>query len=667
EIAAPRVWERRVGLLFAGTGLVLFGLMGVLGLVMRLTQATVLDVGPDWFYRLMTLHGAGMLVGVLLAMMGAAWYALRGTVPLGLERMLVSYALIVLGAVLAVVATLVGGFATGWTFLPPLPFYPAGQWHTWATATWLVAMLLVGTGFFVFCADLLATTTGAYGGLSRTLGIPFLRGKEETAPPPQAIALTVVAIDGLLASAVGATIVLGLLTRTYDSKVAFDVLWAKNFVYYFGHEVMNLVIYLAAAAVYVILPRYAGRPWKTTKAIVGGWLTSLVFLVTAYSHHLYMDFAQPLWWQVVAEISSYGAGIPVAVVTIYTGTMLVFGSRYRWTLASSLLYLGFAGWAIGGTGAVIDSLIPVNFRFHNTLWVVAHFHTYMLLCVVFWALAFVAHLLEQASGQTAEPRRTRRALVLMLVGGYGLTGTWFLEGVLGVPRRYQLQPTGTAGYSLAASIFVMLFALGFLACCVELVRLARAWRSPWVEAETVSAWSGARFPTRRRLHPEPPPPEEPLPARHPVGLPLQTGMHVALAVAACVVGLLAYFPQVIDASEANTRWHHLDHASQFLLGGLVALVVGCLPAVSRRLGERPGLGLAAVLAGSTAMLLLMAPRFYEPLERHSLLHALYHVLMAVLGFVAGLGATRLGTVVGRLAFVLTVLMTFWFAGGMTGG
>ncbi|HEY6055566.1 MAG TPA: cbb3-type cytochrome c oxidase subunit I, partial [Gaiellaceae bacterium] len=581
--------------------------------------------------------------------------------------MLASYSLIVLGALLAVVATLVGGFAAGWTFLPPLPFYPAGQWHTWATAVWLVAMLLVGTGFFVFCADVLATTTGAYGGLVRTLGIHFLRGKEETAPPPQAIALTVVAIDGLLSSAVGAAVVLGLLTRTYDSKVAFDTLWAKNFVYYFGHEFFNLVIYLAAAAVYVILPRYAGRPWKTSKAIVGGWLTSLVFLVTAYSHHLYMDFVQPIWWQVVAEISSYGAGIPVAVVTIYTGTMLVFGSRYRWTLASSLLYLGFAGWAIGGTGAVIDSVIPANFRFHNTLWVVAHFHTYLLMCVVFWALAFVAHLLEQASGRTAEPRRARAAIALMLVGGYGFTGTWFLEGVLGVPRRYQLQPVGTAGYSLAGSIFVMLFALGFLACCVELLRLARAWRAPWVEAETVSAWSGGRYRTRRRLQPSPPPPEEPLPVRHPVGLPLQTGPQLAFGAAACVVGLFAYFPQVISASEAGTRWHHLDHAAQFLFGGMIALVLACLPRVSQRLGERPGLGLAAVLGSSSVMLLLMVPRFYEPLESHSALHALFHVAMAALGFVAGVGATRLGTVTGRLSFVLAVAMTLWFAGGMTGG
>ena len=51
--------ERRVGLLFAATGIVLILLMGVLGLIMRLTQATVIDLSPAWFYRLMTLHGDG--------------------------------------------------------------------------------------------------------------------------------------------------------------------------------------------------------------------------------------------------------------------------------------------------------------------------------------------------------------------------------------------------------------------------------------------------------------------------------------------------------------------------------------------------------------------------------------------------------------------------------
>ena len=52
-------------------------------------------------------------------------------------------------------------------------------------------------------------------------------------------------------------------------------------------------IYLAAAAIYVLVPRYAGRPYETTKVFVAGWMGSLVFIATAYSHHLYMDFVQP--------------------------------------------------------------------------------------------------------------------------------------------------------------------------------------------------------------------------------------------------------------------------------------------------------------------------------------------------------------------------------------
>ncbi len=49
---------------------------------MRLTQATVISLSPAWFYRLLTLHGAGMITGALLAMMGALWYVLHATVPL---------------------------------------------------------------------------------------------------------------------------------------------------------------------------------------------------------------------------------------------------------------------------------------------------------------------------------------------------------------------------------------------------------------------------------------------------------------------------------------------------------------------------------------------------------------------------------------------------------
>ena len=659
--------ERRVGLLFAVTGIGLVAVMGVLGLLMRLTQATVIGLSPAWFYRLMTLHGGGMITGTLLAMMGALWYVLHESVPLRVGRMLASYALIVAGALGVLVATLVGGFGAGWTFLPPLPFYPAGQWPVWSESLFFVGLLLVGGGFFVYCLDVLEQTTTRYGGLVRTLGWQFLRGREDEAPPPQAIAATVVAIDGLLSMAAGTAILLGLLGRTYDAKVGVDALVAKNLVYFFGHSIANLVIYLAAGAVYVLLPRYAGRPYQTTKVFVAGWGGSLVFIATAYSHHLYMDFVQPTWAQVVSETASYAAVIPVAVITIYSMTMLVWGSAYRWTLASTLLYVGLAGWAIGGTGAVIDSIIPINFRLHNTVWVVAHFHTYLMLTVVLWVLAFLAHLLERDADRTSSRAARAWTIGLLLVGGYGLTGTWFVEGVLGVPRRYAIQPPGTSGYSLVGSIFALLFALGFAACLAQLAPLARAaWqRRHYVLVEHLDTWTGTRYQGRaRRGEDGPPAVDAPPPARR--GVPLASPAQLGLGLAVCVVALASFFPQVVHASETSIRYHHLDHAGHFLFGVMLGLLLGSAPAVSSRLGDRPTLGLVAVIVAPAVMMLLMVPRFYEPLERHPFEHALFHLAMAAFGLITGLGATRLGLVAGRLAAFLSVGMALMFAAAMKG-
>ena len=118
--------ERRAGFMFGLTGIALVAAMGVLGLLMRFTQADETGLSPAWFYRLMTLHGVGMITGALLVMMGALWYVLHPVVPLRPGRMYASYTLVVGGAVAVLVATLVGGFGAGWTFLPPLPFSPGG-------------------------------------------------------------------------------------------------------------------------------------------------------------------------------------------------------------------------------------------------------------------------------------------------------------------------------------------------------------------------------------------------------------------------------------------------------------------------------------------------------------------------------------------------------------
>jgi cytochrome c oxidase subunit 1 len=655
ELGPDGSQDRLVVWLYLGSGVALIALMGILGLVMRLTQGEVLDLSPSWFYRAMTLHGAGMLTGALLAMMGGLWLALRPGVALDVRRALGALAGILLGAVAVLIAVLVGGFATGWTFLYPLPFHAVGQWSLWATVLFLVGMLLVGVGFVVYCVDVLQKVTAAHGGLAGSLGLPVLRGRE--GPPPQAIAATVVAIAGLLASAVGTTVLMALLVRAIDADTAIDPLWAKNTTYFFGHTVANLIIYLGAGLVYVLIPRFAGRPWRTSAPIVVGWLATLVLVLTAYSHHLYMDLVQPGALQYMAAISSFGAALPVAVVTIFTAMMLVWGSAYRWTLASALLYLGFVGWAIGGTGAVIDSIVPVNFRLHNTLWVPGHFHTYLMLGIVFWALALVVHLLERAAGRPAGRRRARVATAALLVGGYGLVATWYLSGALGVPRRYAVHPVGTDGYALAGAVLALVFAAGFLVLLAEAAALGRdalaARRALLAAGDGRAAGPEAVLGGGPGLAPEP---------------VLATRGQLAGAIALAVAAIAVFLPAVTEVAELDARRHHFQHAGEFLFGLLIGLVIASLPGVLSRVGRSRWIGdvglLAAVLAPA-GMLLMMPPAVYEALEGHAARHALYHVGIAATGLVAGLGCGALGRLTGRLMAVAALGMAVVYAVGVS--
>jgi hypothetical protein len=298
----------------------------------------------------------------------------------------------------------------------------------------------------------------------------------------------------------------------------------------------------------------------------------------------------------------------------------------------------------------------------------AHFHTYLLLAVIVWALAFLAHLLERAAGRTAAKMRSALAVGLMLVGGYGLVGVWYVSGVLGVPRRYAVHPPGTEGYSLAGSIFTIVFALGFLLLLAELVALGReAWgRHRWRAVGRTDTWTGRRYHGRERRSDVAEDAEAPPAKAPPRGRVLSSPPQLAVAVAVAVVAAVSFFPQATDAAEASTRWHHLQHSGQFLLGALAALVLASLAKrTRRRTGRGADVALATALAAPVAMLLIMVPSVYDSLEGSGL-HPLYHLGVFALGLVAGVAVAALGLVTGRLLLVLSIGMGLMYAAGVGG-
>ncbi|MGH2391856.1 MAG: cbb3-type cytochrome c oxidase subunit I [Chloroflexota bacterium] len=461
---------RRVTLLYLATVVVLFLVMGLLGLTMRSQQAGILTLSSQQFYAVLTLHGTGMVTAALLGTMAALWFVLQPTLPLDPLPMLVTYWIAMAGVLCVAISTLWGGFAPGWTFLYPLPFY--GWWPAWSTALFLLGDLLVGFAFGLFCLVVLIEAIRTYGGLSRALALPMLwrkgdgHGTPEGMPPPPVLIATISAIQGVIIAGSGTVIGLGLLGHLANAGVGLDPLWAKNITYFFGHSIANIAIYLAAGMVYAVMPRYAHREWPTTRPVVIALIMILVFVLPAYFHHLYMDFVQPLALDVAGEGITYAAVAGSLIVTIFGALLLVWRSNFRWTLGSVLIYAGFSGWLIGGIAAVLDVLIPFNFRLHNTLWVVGHFHSYYLLGIMLFLFGFLTHLLEEAAGEESSPRVRMLVPGAILVGGWGLLGIWLLGGLLSLPRRYFIQPPGgeTLARFAVGSVFILIAGLlGLLA------------------------------------------------------------------------------------------------------------------------------------------------------------------------------------------------------------
>ena len=475
----------RASMAYMVAGLGGFLLMGLLGLLMRLDQGGLVVIPPTWFYRLMTLHGAGMVASILLAGLGGLAAAVSATTRLSARALWIALVVYLLGTGFVDLATLIGGFGAGWTVLYPLPEHGL-VWTLDAALAMYIGYLFVALGLLLFCVHMLYALATSHGGLTKVLALRYLfsggrDGRDALPRPPELIA-AVISIDGIVAAASGAVYLIPLFAQAAGVVESVNALFAKNAVLLFGHTMANLSIYVTAGLVYAALPAFTGRAWRTTWPVVFAWDLIIILMLINYSHHLYADFAQPLGLQLLAEIASYAVALPSFIVTIIGALALIYRSGMRWTVAPILLAIGVWGWVFGGLGAVLDATIPVNQVMHNTMWVPAHFHTYYLLGAVAFAWGYLFYMVRELSDR-GDTRASRMAAWLYGIGGAGFIFMFFVAGANSVPRRYAVHLAQWQGYARIAVPFVVLLALSL------------AWLSWDIGARFGAAWRGTHGPT----------------------------------------------------------------------------------------------------------------------------------------------------------------------------
>lgn len=448
----------------------LFGLMGVLGFVMRLKHGAVLDLSSAQFYQVMTLHGLGMVTAVVTGSIAGSWFLLNEVLEaeeLSRRTLTVPLVFVAVGALLVVLGVL-AGFGAGWTMLHPLPILSRGTWSAPAFMLAFTGMLVVGVGGLVYFGAVVRATVAETGGVAKAMAWDVLVHGVETDSEPAVLIMTVSALAALLGLVSFALAIVGMILQ-WTGAIVFDALLAKYLIYFGGHTVANVTIYVFAAMVYAYFPFYTGRKWPLDRVVALSWNLAFVFsFAMAFYHHLYMDFVQPFPLDVAGLLGSYGAAFPAIVVTIYGGLVNVYRSDTEWRPGHLFMYGGLLAWAAGGFAAVVDSTIPVNLHFHNTLWVVGHFHTYLLLGVVSMMIGMAYYVAFDADGRTDRSHHGTVAFWAFHVGGYGFVGTFLTLGVLGVPRRYATHPARVILLDRISLIFVFLIGSGLLIALREI-------------------------------------------------------------------------------------------------------------------------------------------------------------------------------------------------------
>ncbi len=466
--------ERLYLQLYVATTLAVILLMMLAGVALRASQGTLIELPADWFYQIMTLHGAGMVGIAGLAGVAIMWYFLRRYVALTPGFFLANIVLFVIGVVMILGAILIGKFAAGWTFLYPLPAKSMGLWGTHAAAFFVGGLLVIGVGFLLFYLDVARALMQKYGGLGRALGVnQLITGNIDSKHPPAVVASTMVVIINTIGIVAGAVILVLSLVNLYYPEMEVDALWAKNLIFFFGHVFINATIYMAVIAVYELLPQYTGRPWKISRPFLAAWVASTIMVMIVYPHHLLMDMVMPGWMLILGQVISYLSGIPVLLVTAYGALVQIHHARVNWATPAKFLVLAMFGWSAGVIPAVVDATIVINKVMHNTMWVPGHFHFYLLLGLLPMVLAFMFHI-SRNENELAGGKVINSGFWLFLLSGTLFVMMFLYSGMQSVPRRFAEHIAAWVPYDQLATLFGVLVLLSMLLFILNLLgRLGR--------------------------------------------------------------------------------------------------------------------------------------------------------------------------------------------------
>ena len=476
--------HKDIGTLYLIFSLTMFFIGGSFAMVIRaeLFKPGLQLVQPYFFNEMTTMHALVMIFGAIMpAFVGLGNWMIPmmiGAPDMALPRMNNLSFWILPFAFLLMLSTLFlpgGGPAGGWTMYPPLSL------QSNSLAYVVFAIHLMGISSIMGAINIIATILNMRAPGMDLLKMPvFVWSWLITA-------FLLIAVMPVLAGAVTM-----LLTDKYFGTSFFnphgggDPVLYQHVFWFFGHPEVYIMILPAFGIVSEVIPTFARKPIFGYRAMVYA-IACIAFLsFIVWAHHMFavgLPLGADIFFMYATMLIAVPTGVKVFnwVATMWGGSM-TFETPMLFAIAFVILF------TIGGFSGLMLALVPADFQYHDTYFVVAHFHYVLVTGAAFAIMAATYYWLPKWTGHMYNEFWGKVHFWCSVVFVNVLFFPQHFLGLAGMPRRIPDYNVAFANFNMVSSIGGFLFGasqLIFLGVVIHCVFFSR-------KKATDRVWEGAK-------------------------------------------------------------------------------------------------------------------------------------------------------------------------------
>ncbi|MCH7643931.1 MAG: cbb3-type cytochrome c oxidase subunit I [Myxococcales bacterium] len=327
------------------------------------------------YNALVTNHGTIMIFWVAMPVLIAAFGNFLIPLMIGCDDMVfpkinrLSYQIFLLSAIVLISSFFVpgGGFGGGWTAYPPLSAKGEYNLTSLGSSLWLVAVALEFVAFLLGGINFVTTAMNARAPGMKMFDIPIVVWLIVVAS-----ILFMASVGPLIAGAVMLFMDQNIGTAFFDPDKGGDpVLWQHLF-WFFGHPEVYVVLLPAMGITAEIMCVFARKKMFAYKTFIYTTFGTGVLSFTVWAHHQFVAGIDPRMANIFT-VTTLLISIPIAEMCfIYIATL--YGGSIRLTTPMLWALAFVAEFLIGGVTGIFLGASGADIYFHDTYFVLAHFH-----------------------------------------------------------------------------------------------------------------------------------------------------------------------------------------------------------------------------------------------------------------------------------------------------